>query len=203
MEPVKPHSTSTAYRRQRQIEDCLYENLLHIPYQSISVADLCRQVGISRKAFYNYYHDKDACLAAIIHRTLQECSLNLTIIPDEASALDTSLAILEFWRERKTFLDIMMRNNLMFFLQTESIYYILNEDRGILDLLNTPYVESDNDILACYVSSHYTLILQWYLRGFDTPAEEMAKKMLRIIHVPLITPAGFQEPPFPGNEAEQ
>lgn len=45
-------STPTALRRQKQIEDCLYENLLHTPYQSISVADLCRQIGISRKAYY-------------------------------------------------------------------------------------------------------------------------------------------------------
>ena len=54
------HNSATAQRRQRQIEDCLYENLLHTPWQSISVADICRQVGISRKAYYNYYPDKDA-----------------------------------------------------------------------------------------------------------------------------------------------
>ena len=58
--------TAAAYRRRRQIEDCLYENMQHVPYQSISVADICRQVGISRKAYYNYYHDKDACLYAVV-----------------------------------------------------------------------------------------------------------------------------------------
>ena len=57
MEQRKLHSSQAAYRRQRQIEDCLFENLQHVPYQSISVSDLCRQVGISRMAFYIYFPD--------------------------------------------------------------------------------------------------------------------------------------------------
>lgn len=188
MEPVKPHSTATAYRRQRQIEDCLYENLQHTPYQSISVADICRQVGISRKAFYNYYHDKDTCLCAIIDRFLRDCIFQLTTAPDNATPLDTAVALLNYWKNQKTFYDILIRNNLLHFMQMETMYYLLNENQDILKLLNTPDVQSDTDILACYISSHLTLILQWYLRGFDTPAEEMAKKMLRIMHVPMIIP---------------
>lgn len=66
------HNTPTAQRRQIQIEDCLYENLQHTPWQSISVADLCRQVGISRKAYYNYYKDKEACFCAYIDRLIRE-----------------------------------------------------------------------------------------------------------------------------------
>ena len=53
----KTTTSATASRRQKQIEDCLYRCLLDTPYQSVSVVDICRQVGISRKAFYNYYRD--------------------------------------------------------------------------------------------------------------------------------------------------
>ena len=181
-------NTATALRRQAQIEDCLYQNLLHTPYVSISVTDLCRQVGISRKAFYNYYRDKDACLCSFIDRLLEESMLYLTSLPDQNTALDNTIALLEFWKENGDFLDIVVRNNLISFLILRNMERVLREDRSTLDLLSTEDVESDRDILACYTASQLTLVLQWYSRGFQDPTEEIAKKLLRIIHVPMITP---------------
>lgn len=187
MEPVKVHSTATAHRRQKQIEDCLYENLLHLPYNSISVADICRQVGISRKAFYNYFHDKDDCFSSFIDRVIHESILHTTqATPDNATPMEAAIIMLDYWKEQKPLFDILMRNNLFHFIMLRNIHYVLTEDRSTLDLLSTPEVKTDTDILACYTSSQITLTLQWYLRGFDTPTEEMAKKYLRIIHSPMI-----------------
>ncbi len=191
MDSVRPHSTATAYRRQRQIEDCLYENMLHLPYPSISVSDICRQVGISRKAFYNYYRDKDACFRAVIRRKIRE-SMLLTArqLPGNGSPLETTTVMLRYWKSQKDFLDMVVRNQLLHFLLLESIENVMQEETTVLDLLNTPDVKSDSDILACYMSSQITLLMQWYLRNFDTPEEEMAKKYLRVIHVPLIVGSG-------------
>lgn len=189
METAKPHHTATAHRRQKQIEDCLFENLLHTPYTSISVADLCRQVGISRKAFYNYYHDKDACFCAIVYRVIQEAMLCAsTTVSDDADALESATAFLDFWKGRRSFWDILLRDRLLHFLLTAYIDYVLKEERTFLDILSTPDVTSDTDILACYINMQVTLLLQWYLRGFDTPAEEMARKFLRLMHAPMIPP---------------
>lgn len=189
MDVHKPRNTATAYRRQRQIEDCLYDNLLRAPYTSISVADLCRQVGISRKAFYNYYHDKDACLRAIIDRFSREAMMcTNTEVPDNAGPLESTIALLEFWKEHKTYLDIIVRNELLYTVLQQNIEYLLKEEHTFLDLLSTPDVKSDKDILACYMSIQLTLILQWYQRNFDTPTEEMAKKFLRLMHAPMLPP---------------
>lgn len=187
MDPVKPYSSATAYRRQRQIEDCLYENLMRVPYSSISVADLCRQVGISRKAFYNYYHDKETCLRAIIDRFCRDATMHIsTTVPDNATPLEATTAFLEYWKGQKTFWDIMVRNELLYILLQQNINHVLTEESPFLDLLSTPEVKSDSDILACYMSIQITLLLQWYLRNFDTPSEEMAKKFLRLIHAPML-----------------
>lgn len=187
MEFLKPRGTAIAHRRQRQIEDCLFENLLHRPYTSISVSDICRQVGISRKAYYNYYHDKEACFCTIISRKLQEGMLHVaSSVPDDAPPLESCIVLLDYWKNQKPLLDILVRNNLLHYLMLQSIHYTLTEDRATLELLNTPDVKSDTDILSCYMSSHLTLVLQWYLRDFDTPTEVMAKKLMRILHLPLI-----------------
>ena len=63
----------------------------------------------------------------------------------------------------------------------------MKEDRSILELLSTPEVQSDMDILACYVASTITLVLQWYFRGFKTPTEEKARKLLRLLHAPMFS----------------
>lgn len=187
MDKTRIHNTPIAQRRQKQIEDCLYENMRHTPYQSISVADLCRQVGISRKAFYNYYHDKDACFASYIGRLLRDAMLHITtVLPDDASPLDTAIELLDYWKSKKEFFDITVRNNLAYLLLMQNMEYVLHEDRTTLDLLSTPEVKSDTDILACYMASQLTLVLQWYFRGFNSPTEEMAQKLLRIIHAPMI-----------------
>ena len=187
MDNKRNHTTATAHRRQRQIEDCLYDNLLRLPYHSISIADLCRQVGISRKAFYNYFRDKDDCFSSFIDRVLHESVLHTTQrTPDNATPLEAAIILLDYWKELKPLFDILIRNNLFHFIIMRNIHYALTEDKTILDLLSTPEVKTDADILACYTSCQLTLTLQWYLRGFDTPTEEMAKKFLRLLHSPMI-----------------
>ena len=184
---IKPHLSATAQRRQRQIEDCLYENLLHTPWQSISVADICRQVGISRKAYYNYYRDKESCFTAFLDRTLEEIMLHVTqALSDNATPLESAIVLLSYWREQKPLLDVLVRNNLLYALLSRSAAYCNREDHSLLESLSTTEIPMDEDILCCYTNVQLTLLLNWYGRGFDTPVEEMAKKLLRILHEPLI-----------------
>ena len=187
MDNQRIHTTAVAHRRKKQIEDCLYENLLHRPYVSISITDICRQVGISRKAFYNYFRDKDDCFNAIIDRALHDSVLHATeMTPDNATPLESAIILLDYWKEQKPLFDILMRNNLFHVIILRNIHYATTEDKSILTLLSTPDLQADADILACYTSCQMTLTLQWYMRGFDTPTEEMAKKFLRLLRSPMI-----------------
>lgn len=187
MDEKRIHTTAVAHRRKKQIEDCLYENLLHRPYVSISIADICRQVGISRKAFYNYFRDKDDCFNAIIDRALHDSVLHATeMTPDNATPLESAIILLDYWKEQKPLFDILIRNNLFHVIILRNIHYATTEDKTILTLLSTPDLQADADILACYTSCQMTLTLQWYMRGFDTPTEEMAKKFLRLLRSPMI-----------------
>lgn len=194
MDRTHSHTTAVAHRRQRQIEDCLFEKLLHTPYASISVSDICREVGISRKAFYNYYQDKDACLVAIVDRVIHESVLLAsTRIPDSATALEATSFLLDYWKEQKPLLDILIRNNLFHHLMMRFLHYVMQEDRSILERLNTPELPSDLDILACYTSIQLTLVLQWYNRDFADDTEEIAKKLLRVVFEPLIPPPAAEQ----------
>lgn len=187
MDATKSPGSATAYRRQRQIEDCLYENLLHRPYTSVSVSDLCHQLNLSRKSFYNYYPDKESCFRSIILRKLRQCTLRLADIPRDVDRNgDAIAAYLSFCREEKPFFDIIVRNNLLTQLMDQSILYLREEDSVVMELLNTNLLKNDPYVLSCYVSVNITLIFQWYLQGYDTPIEEMVQKYQRLVFEPLI-----------------
>ena len=187
MDSSRARSSATAYRRQRQIEACLLVSMQHTPYQAIHVSDLCRQVGISRKAFYNYFRDKDECLIShlrgVIRDTLLYVSENM---PENATGLEICTILLNQWKERRPLLDLIVRNNLVGYFLWANTRFFLEEEPEMLNLLNTPDVKSDEDILAALISALTTFLLQWYGRGFDTPTEEMARKYMRLIYAPML-----------------
>lgn len=187
---TKTPLSATAYRRQRQIEDCLYENLQHRPYTSVSVSDLCHQLGLSRKSFYNYYSDKDSCFRAIVLRKIHACMLQVTNEQqeDDHKNQHAVAAYLSFCRAEKNFFDIVVHNNLVTMLMDQAIRYLQEEDKVTLDLLSTDLLKNDPYVLSCYVSINITLVLQWHMENFATPLEEMIQKYQRLIFEPLILP---------------
>lgn len=99
--------------------------------------------------------------------------------------MQTYAAYLEYWKTQKPLFDIIVRNQLLYFFLQQNILFFTEEETTVLDLLNTPEVKTDMDILCCCMSIQTTLLLQWYSRDFDTPSEEMARKFLRLIYLPM------------------
>ena len=188
MDYLKVPGTATAYRRQKQIEECLFENLLQRPYPSVSISDLCHQLGISRKSFYNYFPDKDSCFRAIISRKLHTCNLRLSsALPETATAEDYIAYYLSYWKEEKGLFDIIVRNNLLTLLMDQCIYFLREEDQSILPFLDTPRLKADAFVLSGFVSIQISLVMQWYLQNFSTPLEEMVRTYQRLIYQPLLS----------------
>lgn len=187
MDYTKVPGSATAYRRQKQIEECLFDNLLQRPYPSVSISDLCHQLGISRKSFYNYFPDKDSCFRAIISRKLRQCILQLTSAPENSSREDIIVLFLEFWKEQRNLLDVIVRNNLLYMAIDQCILFFRHEEKMIMEILNTPQLQNDEYVLSVFVTANITLLMHWYLKGFDVSPEEMVHKYKRIIYEPLIS----------------
>ena len=187
MENTKVPGSSTAYRRQKQIEECLYINLLQRPYPSVSISDLCHQLGISRKSFYNYFPDKDSCFRAIINRKIHSCILQMSAKFSESTEREEIIAFyLSYWKEEKNLFDIIVRNNLLYLLMDQCICFLREEEQSILHILNTPSLKADSYVMSGFVTVQITLILQWYQQNFSTPLEEMIRTYQRLVYQPLI-----------------
>lgn len=187
MENTKVPGSSTAYRRQKQIEECLYVNLLQRPYPSVSISDLCHQLGISRKSFYNYFPDKDSCFRAIINRKIHSCILQMSAeFSENTNREDIISFYLSYWKEEKNLFDIIVRNNLLYLLIDQCICFLQEEEQSILHILNTPSLMADSYVMSGFVTVQITLILQWYQQNFSTPLEEMVRTYQRLVYQPLI-----------------
>lgn len=179
--------TVPSCNRQHKIEDCLFENMLKQPYESIKVADLCRQQHISRKTFYDYFSSKDDCLRSYIDGIIRDAILHTnTAVLDDPDPEKTAVIFLEYWKQQNTLLNVIAQNNLYVLFVMQHFSHFLSEEKTLLNFLDTPNVKSDPVIMNCYLMCILTLIFQWHSQNFDTPTEEVAKKYLRIIHEPMI-----------------
>ncbi len=189
MDYTKDFGSTTAQRRQRQIEECLFINLQQRPYPSVSISDLCHQLGISRKSFYNYFPDKDTCLQAIISRKLHTCIQQLRAMVSEAATEEQLIAgYLSYWQAENGLLDIIVRNDLLSLLVDQCIRFLQEEDQSLLAILDTPQLQADSFVLSGFVSLQVTMILQWHLQNYQPSIEEMVRTYQRLIHQPLISP---------------
>ena len=187
MDYTKVPGSATAYRRQKQIEDCLLENLHQRPYPSVSISDLCHQLGISRKSFYNYFPDKDSCFRSIIRRKLHACFLMLAANVSDASPVEDLIACyLSYWQQEEELLNIVVRNNLVQAMMDQCIHFIQVENQILLPYLNTPQLKADAFVLSAFVGTQITLILQWHLQNYETPLEDMVRTYKRLIYQPLL-----------------
>lgn len=183
---IRKHPTSSAAEnRQSQIEDCLLQNLEVMPYHAITVADLCRQLQISRRAFYLYFPDKDACLFSAIDKRIRDSLLHIMPLSGTDS-LKISTKYFAYWKEQGNFLTLMQRQNLDGLFRERYARYFSYEEQSLFDSMTNKRAKSDPDILYACMDLRSGFLLRWCARGFDTPVEEIAKKYWQLISTPIV-----------------
>ena len=186
MEQKYPHNTENAASRQLKIEECLLNRMKVLPYERISVADLCRQMGISRQLFYTYFPDKDSCLDSLLFRMIRDSVDEMLLIPQGSSMHDTIVAYLNFWQNHSDFLDVIVRQQMKTLVVERSFLYFKNNKSIFMDYLNTPEVKADDSILWLYCAFRFTILMQWHESGYALPVEKMAVKYLRMLNQPIL-----------------
>lgn len=187
MKQKLPHNTESSVSRQLQIEECLLQNMQTQNYDHISVADMCRQMGISRRLFYTYFPDKEACLFSLVDRMIRDSMLTL---PDRArtslSHKELTIHYLNYWKQQADFLNAISKQNMKAVLIDRCFLLFKNRGDLFLDFLSTPDVKADDSILWLYAAIRFTILMQWHEHDFSVPVEEMAIRYLRMLKQPII-----------------
>lgn len=174
-------------QRKTALEDALLELLKERPYSQITVQDLIRDLGLSRKTFYRLFPCRDACLESLIYRFVlnNHCYVNQRMT-EPADLLQSYIHHLNYWKENRFFLEIIDRNRLTPFLMKHALAHVQREEKHIVSLLNSPDMKCDEDILLFFIAGVNTMVMYWVRCGCRTPVEELAQKLVRLIHSPLL-----------------
>ena len=176
-----------SYRKKREIEKALLALLLQYPYSQINVTRLAERLGISRKNFYDYFSNIDACLYAMIDHVIMEAAIYATSGgADSADDFQHCIRNLEYWKANAAYLQVIDQNRLEEVLTERFMRYLISEDYQTCEKLQTEKVAADADVLYFFANGIVGLLLRWYRRGFDTPQEELAEKVCRLLRQPLL-----------------
>lgn len=179
--------TEQSAKRQRDIENCLFDILKTKNYEEITITELCEKMNMPRKAFYRYFDSKDDALTAMIDHYLSEYE---GFSVDRSGETNRTLVheIEEyyiFWKGRKELLSVLDRSRLLGILTQRIINYPL-QDR----IVTAKFLPHDNDkareiIFKFALSGLMNTMICWYQNGFKESTREMAEMSCRMLREPL------------------
>lgn len=164
--------TEESSRRQRELEAGLLDAMKYLPYDKITLTDLCRQQDIPRKSFYRYFPTKEDCLLALIDHTLADCNDIALKGWSGSETLDevVQLRFFNFWKSRKAFLDAIRDNGFR--------HLLLERTTVIVDRMKeSGQAESFAETQVKYFIAYgmMTTMLRWHHFGFPSSPAEMAE----------------------------
>ena len=141
----------------------------------ISVAEICRQLGISRKTFYNYFHDRYAILESIMFEEIEKPLLKA--LDAEFSRKDSVRGIFEGFLYDKEFYKYAIIEdcqNSLYDNLIESLTAIISEkDRAKGKSILTP--KECEYVNYKFAADIVFIIKKWILEGMVESPESMSK----------------------------
>lgn len=171
-------STEKSALHQRQLEAAFLTLAMRQNYDNITISAICREAGLSRKVFYRLFETKTDVLYALIDHTLMAFEAYL---PDEPPLY----RFFTYWKEQKPLLDALNRNQCNALLIDRVIRFSRTSNPIIIHTLSPKLSHCNRDTLTFYVGGIFGLMLDWHVRGYDTPIEEISNSLLTLLTTPL------------------
>lgn len=169
--------------QQRKFEAALLELMKDRLFEEISISELCRFTGLSRKTFYRLYDAKaDVVYAMIDHALLDAESFE----PEETVGPGELHRFLAYWKTRKELLDVMKKNRISALLSQQAVIHIMNEAPEIVRWFgaeDSPYM---TEAMVFYVSGLFSLVLTWHNRDYDLSIDELSSLIMRLLTRPPV-----------------
>lgn len=172
-------ATEVSAQHQRQITDSLLELMQKIPYEDITVTQLCEASGVTRRIFYHLFNNKTGALYALIDHTI----LGLESYRPDLSR--PALRSFLYWKEQKKLLDALRDNQMNGLLLERMIESVMNEGYDVRYWLKTRGWENEKDAVVFCLTGFMGLTYRWYYSNFRESPEEMAALLEKFMTTPL------------------
>ncbi len=171
-------ATEKTARQQRQFEQTFLQMLLESHYDSITISELCRRAGLSRKIFYRLFEKKTDVLYSLIDHTVLSSA---QFFPNETMGPRELHPFLNFWIQQKDLLDALLKHHNSALLPERAIYFSLNEDLSLAHSFGADTGKFSVETMVFYMAGVFSLILAWHGQQFCHSIDEMAALMIEIL----------------------
>ncbi len=160
-------TTPKSEARQLQFQDTLFKIMAKQRFETITVVLLCKEMGVSRKTFYQYFDTLEDVLYQVIDREVKNGFLRLEVHPEIKE-------FFLFWKERKWLLDVLEKNGMSHLLINRSYYDVYGSEK---DFFSSKYMKK-----AGYISAILTVLILWHHGGMKQSIEEMEKITMEMFY---------------------
>lgn len=172
-------ATERSAQHQRRLENALLELMLKMPYEAITVTQICAEVGLSRRVFYHLFGSKRDALYGLIDHRILDMEGYRTDVSDQA------LRFFLYWKDQKALLDVLRKDQIWSILLERLVGSVLEEGYDVWRWLQAEDPVDRQDILIFDLSGIMALVFRWHDSGFRKSPEEMAALMTYLMHTPL------------------
>ena len=176
-------TSEKAAAQQAAFEDVLMTRMCTVPFEDISIAELCRLTGMSRKTFYRLYETKaDMIFAMLDHALLHAAGY----VPDPSVKRGGMHHFFAYWRSQKKLLDALRYNRVSALLQQQAVLHVLNEQPEIVECFGADDSAYTKEMVMFYHSGLFALVLDWHQRGYDRSIDEMSALAMALFTTPPV-----------------
>ena len=171
--------TEVSIRHQRQVEQALLDLMQTVPFEDITVTQLCQSAQISRRVFYHLFAGKPGALQALLDHSLLDISNHLPEISDP------TLRFFLYWKDHRDLLNVLQKNRMSGLLLERMIRIVFSEEYDLRSWIRSNGWEQDRDILIFHISGIMGLVYRWFYSDFRESPEAMAALSNKILTTPL------------------
>ena len=164
--------------QQRKFEQALMELMEEKLFENISISELCRETGLSRKIFYRLYDAKADVVYAMIDHAIMDTG---SFVPDASVGEGGMHHFLAYWKSRKRFLDVLAKNRISALLSQQAILLVLEEEPDIVNSFSAGNLDMKKEMVTFCISGLFALVLDWHKRGFDRSIDEMSRILMGVV----------------------
>lgn len=170
--------TEKSAKNQVTIERAFLHLALKYNYDDITITDICREAGLSRKVYYRLFENKNDVLYALIDHTLG----GFEAYEPEMEPLHRFFS---YWKEQKQLLDALDLSQCNALLMDRVVRFVLTYNPSSLVDVYPGLLTWDRDTQMFFIAGLFGMMLDWHVRGFDSSVEEIAQSLLRLLSAPL------------------
>lgn len=176
-------STEKTALQQRRFEQVFLELATELPYDDFTISELCRRAGLSRKIFYRLFERKADVLYALLDHTILDAQ---SYQPDPSVGEGGLHRFFAFWREQKTLLNMLIKNQCSAALPEAAIRHIQREGSEFLYCFGTQDTPYPRETLEFYISAIFNLVLSWHKHDYDLTIDEVSECLMYLLTTPPV-----------------